>query len=263
VFSATQVPDICIIKNDSTHIDTLITFSYPLEDYFEKIGTRDLPGFKSCESNACTRGYQAVWLVENDSLFLLNIQGCNEYMSWCDEASLPNLHLMFGRQSKNNRVYADWVNGKYIFFEGDEIPYLKKQLFNAERILSFKNGKLKRTKRYLNVKPRKKSFGVEENTPEFLLSFIQQNINWKAIPKKDPSKWITDIEVLIKKNGYTQLSIKTTGSKSFKAAVEKELSRCLKNFRWFQYRQSGSRIEVSFVVKAQFDNEKQIITIIK
>ncbi|MBN1462470.1 MAG: hypothetical protein JW922_02185, partial [Paludibacteraceae bacterium] len=80
-FTASQVPDICIIKKDSVQ-DTLSIFVFPLEDYFELKGEKNLGGFKNCNSPSCSRGYQAVWLIENDSLFLINIQGCNEGMSW-------------------------------------------------------------------------------------------------------------------------------------------------------------------------------------
>lgn len=261
-FAATQVPDLCIIKKDTTESDTLVMFSYPLEEYFEKTGSRDLGGFKTCESPACSRGYQAVWLVENDSLFLINIQGCNEHMSWCDEASIPNLKKVFGEDSKSDRVYAKWVYGKYRCFEGDEIPYLKKQLFNAERLLNVKYGKVKRISKYQNVKTRDKSFGVETNTPEFLISVLQTNINWKALPKRD-NKWIADIEFTIKKNGKTTLKIKTNASKNAVTLIEEELLRCMKNYKWFQYREQGKRIEVSFNVKAQFEVDKQVITLIK
>lgn len=261
-FAATQVPDICIIKKDSTQSDTLVMFSYPLEEYFEKVGTRDLAGFKTCESTACSRGYQAVWLVENDSLFLVNIQGCNEHMSWCDEAAIPNLKKVFGDESINNKVFAKWSFGKYRCFEGDEIPYLKKQMFNSERIIVVKSGRVKKINRYVNVKTRDKSFGVERNTPEFILNTIQTNINWKALPKRE-QKWIADIEITIKKNGKTLIKVKTNASKNSIAQTEIELTRCLKNFKWFQYKQLGKKIDVAFSVKAQFEADKQIITIIK
>jgi hypothetical protein len=153
-FAASQVPDICIIKTAKTQ-DTLSAFVFPLEDYFELKGDRNLGGFKYCESNSCTRGYQAVWLVENDSLFLINIQGCNEQMSWCDESSIPNLKTLFGDSCINNRVYASWVSGNYRFFEGDEIPIIDKQIFNAERQVTFNQGKVKKNKRVVNVVPNK------------------------------------------------------------------------------------------------------------
>lgn len=131
-YGATQVPDICLIKKDSVHYDTLVFFVFPLEDYFDEVGSRDLAGFKSCESNSCTRGYQAIWLVENDSLFLYKLQGCNEHMSWCDESSIPDLKEIFGDECINDRVFARWAKGKYRAFDGKIIPCIKKQMFYTE-----------------------------------------------------------------------------------------------------------------------------------
>lgn len=261
--SATQVPDICIIKKDSTTSDTLAMFSYPLEDYFEKIGTRDLAGFKTCESPACTRGYQAVWFVENDSLFLINIQGCNEHMSWCDEAAIPNLKKIFDEALNNNKVFASWAYGSFRCFEGNEIPYLKSQMFVADRLLKIKQGKVTRIKRYVNVKKKSKSFAVEDNTPEFLLGIIQSNINWNVLPKRGTRQFVVDIQVVVKKNRRTQLTVKTNASKRSVQLIEQELKRCLKSLRWYQYTQLGRKITVSFNIKAEFDIDNKLITIIK
>ncbi|MDR3706555.1 MAG: hypothetical protein P4L28_11700 [Paludibacteraceae bacterium] len=261
-FAASQVPDICMIRKDTVQ-DTLAFFVYPLEDYFEQQGERNLGGFKSCESNACQRGYQAVWKVEHDSLFLVNIQGCNEHMSWCDETTLPNLRRIFGDQCVGNKVFAKWVFGKYRAFEGNEVPYLKKQLFNAERELKIIGGKVKWIHRYVNVMPRNKSFAVEPNTPDFMVYFIKSNLNWKAIPKRDPNKWIADMDIYIKKNGKAYVKIKTTGTTSFVTATEKEFNRVLQKTKWFKYREKGKRIEVCFNVRAEFDADKQIISVIK
>lgn len=263
LFAASQVPDICMIRKDTAAEDTLALFTYPLEDYFEQEGERNLGGFKSCESNACQRGYQAVWRVQNDSLFLINIQGCNEHMSWCDESALPSLRKVFGYKCVNNKVYATWATGKYIAFEGAEVPYLKKQLFNAERELKIDAGKVERIRRYINVKPRKKAFAVEQNTPDFIAYFIKTNINWKAIPRREPNKWIADMDFYIKKNGRSYVKLKTTGTQTFVVATEKEFNRIVKKMKWFKYRERGRRIEVCFNVRAEFDSEKELITVIK
>lgn len=263
IHSATQVPDICIIRKDTARLDTLVMFSYPLEDYFEKIGTRNLAGFKTCESPACSRGYQAVWLVENDSLFLINIQGCNEHMSWCDEAAIPNLKKIFGEASKQNKVFASWAYGSYRCFEGDVIPHLKNQMFVADRVLNIKQGELKKEKRYVNVIKKSKSFAVEENTPEFVLSIIQTNINWNALPKRGPKQFVVDIQLIIQKNRKTQIQVKTNASKRNLILIETELLRCLKKFKWYKYKQLGKNVSVSFNIKAEFDIDNKLITIIK
>lgn len=260
-FAASQVPDLCVFKKDTVQ-DTLSTFVFPLEDFFELIGERDLKGFKYCESPSCTRGYQAVWSIENDSLFLVNIQGCNEQMSWCDESSMPNLSLMFGTECVNNKVFAYWVTGKYRFFEGDEVPYIDKQIYKAERQVKIEKG-ITKIKRKVNVKPKKKAVEINERTPEFVLNTIHNNFNWRALPKLEKDKWYAELEVTVLKNRKTSLKLITDTPEEFRLAAEQEYLNCFKKIRWYKYKQMGKKVEVTFIVRAYFERQDQIITIVK
>lgn len=261
-FAASQVPDICIIKNKNT-LDTLSVYVFPLEEYFEIIGDKNLGGFKYCESNSCTRGYQAVWLVENDSLFLINIRGCNEQMSWCDESSIPDLKTMFGDSCINNRVFASWVSGNYRFFEGDEIPIIDKQIFNAEQQVTFNHGKAKKIKRKINVSCNKKSIEINEKTPEFILNTIREDFYWTNMPVMLKQKWYAEMEITVLKNKKTKIKLITDTSEEFRLAAEQEYLRCLDKIRWCQYKQMGKKFEIIFVVRAYFERNNKIITIIK
>lgn len=261
-FAASQVPDICIIKNDKTQ-DTLSVFVFPLEDYFELKGDRDLGGFKYCESNSCTRGYQAVWLIENDSLFLVNIQGCNKQMSWCDESSMPNLKTMFGDACVNNKVFANWVNGNYRFLEGNEIPIIDKQIFNAEYQVAINQGKVKKIKRKINVSCDKKSIEINEKTPEFILNTIGERFYWTNMPVMLKQKWYAEMEITVLKNKKTIIKLITDTSEEFRLAAEQEFIRCLDKIRWCKYKQMGKKLEITFVVRAYFERNTKTITIIK
>lgn len=74
IFATAQYPDILIDGKD-----TVAIFSNPLERYLEKKQKRKFCGEKlSWTSTACYRGYQATWIILNDSLFLLNVRnGCD------------------------------------------------------------------------------------------------------------------------------------------------------------------------------------------
>jgi len=261
-FAASQVPDICIIKKDSTQ-DTLVVFVYPLEEYFDLQGSHEIPGFKNCNSPSCARGYQAVWKIQNDSLFLINLQGCNEQMSWCDESAMPNLKAMFGDECQNNKVFAKWVTGKYRFMHGDEVPLINKQIFDTEKQITFLAGKVKRNRKVVNVKSRRNGFEVIQSTPDFILYLIHTNLNWKALPKLDKDKWYAEIDVTILKNGKTAIKLITDTKEDFRAVAEQEYLKCLKKVRWYHYRQLGKNVEVKFVVRATFERTEQLITIIK
>jgi len=68
-----QVPDILIYKGD-----TLSLFSNPLEPYLKSKGFED--NDRGCNSSACWRGYVATWVLRNDSLFLMSIKSCSNYV---------------------------------------------------------------------------------------------------------------------------------------------------------------------------------------
>jgi hypothetical protein len=262
LFAGSQVPDICIFQKDSLK-DTLSTYAYPLETYLDQQDDRSLGGFKNCNSPACVRGYQAVWLVKKDSLFLINIQGCNEQMSWCDESAIPSLKNIFGESVKNKRVFANWVNGNYRFFKGNEIPLLNKPMFESEKQVAFKNGKAKRIKHIRNVIPRRKAYKVTQNTPEMIVSLMQSDLDWHNLPESRFYKWYGEMTITILKNGKTSVKLITDTDEAFRAAAEAEYQKCLNKVRWYKYCQNKKKVEVSFVVRAQFFRNDQTIKIIK
>ena len=76
-----QNPDYIVYKGDTIPIYTLI-----LETYFDKIKKKnegELFGLKFREGSSfnCWRGYQAFYIVKNDSLFLTDILECGEVYS--------------------------------------------------------------------------------------------------------------------------------------------------------------------------------------
>ena len=77
-FASPQMPDYIIFKGDTTATYTLL-----LEQYFQlqdKADQGKLFGlsFRNGASFNCWRGYQAIYKVENDSLFLVDIIDCGE-----------------------------------------------------------------------------------------------------------------------------------------------------------------------------------------
>ncbi len=262
IFAASQVPDLCVFKKDSIQ-DTLSVFIFPLEDFFDIIGDKDLKGFKYCESPSCVRGYQAIWEIQNDSLFLISIQGCNEQMSWCDESAMPDLKLMFGSECENNKVFAYWVNSNYRFFEGKEVPLIDKQIYKADRIVKVRKGIITKNKRKLNIKPKKKANEINLSTPEFILYTIHNNFNWRDLPKIKKDKWYAELEITVKKNRKTSIKIITDTPENFRIAAEKEYNKSLKKVRWYKYKQLGKKVELKFTVRAYFERNDQKITIVK
>ena len=71
-YSTAQVPDLLIYNGD-----TLMLFSNPLEFFYNETNPKPVTFVETnCSSTACWRGYQATWLIENDSLYLIKIDAC-------------------------------------------------------------------------------------------------------------------------------------------------------------------------------------------
>ncbi|QHT68057.1 hypothetical protein GXP67_16125 [Rhodocytophaga rosea] len=73
-----QRPDLLIYQGD-----TLALYANPLEAYYTEQNPRPRNfGINSCWSTACWRGYQALWEIREDHLYLLAIMDCcyrNDY----------------------------------------------------------------------------------------------------------------------------------------------------------------------------------------
>lgn len=72
-FGTAQVPDLIIYKGD-----TLILHANPLESYYNKDNPRPKHFYVSgYGSTACWRGYQAIWEIKDNKLYLNAIQDCH------------------------------------------------------------------------------------------------------------------------------------------------------------------------------------------
>ncbi len=190
VFATAQVPDLMVIGKD-----TFLMHTNPLEIYLDSIGNRDFPDFKGGGSTACWRGYQAVWRVENDSMFLVKIQSCHR-----DEGDVDaNLEKMFGDKFINGKVYAYWFTGlivlphgrlkkyvhmgygstysKYLLLEINEGQFKQKLKFNNRKYESFKTKQFelfKKTPEYKKTVEDLKKGGNEDEKfiDSFLRSFV-------------------------------------------------------------------------------------------
>ena len=116
VTGSPQSPDLLIYKGDTIGVYNLL-----LEQYFEQIKKNDdvkgkLFGlnFKDGASLNCWRGYQAIYKIENNSLWLEQITSCNEYFytdSINIEASKKKINGIFGDKVKNGKVLINWFSG--------------------------------------------------------------------------------------------------------------------------------------------------------
>lgn len=105
-----QLPDYLIYEGDTLPIYSLI-----LEAYFEKINASDegdLFGlkFRAGASLNCWRGYQAIFKIDRDSLFLEHILYCGELFNGAIDTSTSKNKMkeLFPKKYSNEKVHADW-----------------------------------------------------------------------------------------------------------------------------------------------------------
>jgi hypothetical protein len=71
-FGTGQISDLLIIGKDTIHLK-----SFPMEQLISKEKLSPfIIGNQFILSSACMRGYQAIWIIKNDSLYLQEIRGC-------------------------------------------------------------------------------------------------------------------------------------------------------------------------------------------
>jgi len=177
-FSTGQVPDYLIIDND-----TIAIFSNPLEQYFEKVGNREIIGLKTWGSTACWRGYKAIWRLKNDSLFLVAITSCHSFSDMRD----ADLDLMFGENYKNNSVFASWFSGNIMAPKGELLQYVHMgyaSVYEEEQYFTFENGKMTKIKTKSNkklakkVRFHKKEIEIAKQVQDTLFYYVKKNVNW-------------------------------------------------------------------------------------
>ncbi|MBB4804275.1 hypothetical protein HNP37_004362 [Flavobacterium nitrogenifigens] len=150
ILASPQMPDFIIYKKD-----TIATYNLILEKYLQKkdtANTNTLFGlsFRGNSSFNCWRGYQAIYKIENDSLFIVDIINCGELINRkIDKTqSLEKLKSIFGEKLKNDRVHIDWFEGILNFPRTNEVlrwDGVFYKIFEKEKLITISNGVVLKT----------------------------------------------------------------------------------------------------------------------
>lgn len=151
LFASPQVPDYIIFRGD-----TIATYNLILEQYLqreEQTPSEKLFGlsFRNRSNGGfsfnCWRGYQAIYKIDNDSLFLVDIISCGEYRNGKIDkaASIEKMKILFSDQVLNDRVYITWFSGDINFPLTDRIlrwDGVFYTIFQKERVVNISGGKV-------------------------------------------------------------------------------------------------------------------------
>lgn len=199
IVASPQLPDYIVYKNDTIPIYNLI-----LEDYLQKKNPDEISlfGFSMRNSKeasryrlSCWRGYQAIYKIENDSLFLSDIIACGTLKNINKKQSGENINLIFGDKGTNGKIFIDWFNGelnfptkpesnKIIRWDGFfEIIYL------YETLITVKKGKVEKVldiENYIDM-PDKINRMKRDTIQSIIFEGIKE-YNWKKRDKFDCSE---------------------------------------------------------------------------
>ena len=201
VFATPQTGDILIWNGD-----TLDLRSNPLkfrEDHdllrtqiFKEVEKQTIATFSNKDNlwlltSTCWRGYQAEWIVQNDSIFLNNIYHC-----FFDEVKI-NLNNIFPNNRENEKIFASWINGELFVPRGNCIPRndcivygfgwdFRNFLREYETVLFVENGLLKSYETFQNRIVKNLDWVVFDEQDRI----VSNNINWENLPSLSDGRYV-------------------------------------------------------------------------
>lgn len=238
------MPDYIIYKKDTIAIYNLL-----LEDYFHKVGATDQGqlfglSFRDNSSTSCWRGYQAVYIIENDSLFLRCILFCGELSYRKDslnfKSSDEKIKQIFGDKVVNKKIYVDWYTGKISLPRGDLLRWdgVFSRTYYKEEILSFKKGVLSKKKfvnNYIDLPNgisrdfSKEKYDTDNKLITDTIFSIIQKQDWKKLSDCDCDQRYL---IIINARGkIRQIKLLSYLDEKENDEYEKELKKCISKFK--------------------------------
>jgi len=145
LFASPQMPDYVVYGKD-----TIATYNLILEQYLQKQDTsktEQLFGltFRNGASFNCWRGYQAIYKIQNDSLFLVDIINCGERRNrqFNKKESIEKIEAIFKDKLVNGKVFINWFSGYINFPLSDKVlrwDGVFYKIFEKEKVITISNG---------------------------------------------------------------------------------------------------------------------------
>ena len=188
-----QMPDYIIFKGD-----TIATYNLILEQYFqmqEKPDQGELFGlsFRDGATFNCWRGYQAIYKINNDSLFLVDIITCGELKNGKIDtaASTRKMKSIFNNIVADGEVFINWFSGDISFplnnkvLRWDGVFY---KIFEKETVVSISDGKILKVEDVDNYEEVSNAIDRKDKSKLSDLLFKQlKKVRWKNTDKFDCS----------------------------------------------------------------------------
>lgn len=271
IYASPQMPDYIIYKND-----TIATYNLLVEQYLQKhdqTNREQLFGltFRDGASFNCWRGYQAIYKIQNDSLFLSDIINCGSIRNktFDRSASLQKMHAIFGNKLVGDKVFIDWFSGELSFpltnklLRWDGVFY---RIYEEEKVLNLLEGKLLKVENVNNYTNVPKGIDRHYNIKisDILFKYIKK-VKFKNTDDCDCSE-----KYLITINEYGKIAnVKTVKYKSVDEIVDieekKEYSYCtnavfeaLKNLKFDIIKDKGKSLPEDVYLKIWVEDNGKV-----
>lgn len=269
-----QIPDYIIFKGD-----TIATYNLILEQYLQKIGEAEQGklfglSFRDGASTNCWRGYQAIYKIDNDSLFLVDIIYCGERRNGKIDkaASAQKMRTMFGNKFLNDKVYIDWFTGDISFhlknpnnkvLRWDGVFY---KIFEQETVIKISFGKVLSIADVNNYEDSPRGIDRKDKSKLSDILFNQiKKARWKNTDKFDCSdKYLVTIgedgkvSKVIMPEYPTQDSIDKYWDKDEYNYCINNVFKALRNLKFDIIKDKGKPISEDVYFEIWFDNRRKI-----
>lgn len=239
-FATGQRSDLIIYEGD-----TLALLSLPLEEFLGEYNERlrKYPILKLTCSTDLWRGYQALWKLENDRLFLIDVYLCGNK----DKSILKEF---FQTQAP---IKAKWFTDQLFIQHGKMIKYNHTgfdRYFQEETVVDIEQGNIIGKERYVNgIRPNDSGF---PNDPDSIITEVYRRINWENLPELSKDKKLI---VRLKTGEIDSLTIVRDNAGE---AYIKELQTVLNKFPQLKkFYVRGKPLEETYSFQVIFSNERR------
>ena len=115
-YSTEQTPDILIVGQDTFYL----FYTFPIEELELTIDSNPFTkkGEYEITISSCWRGYQAIWEIENNKLYLQGINSCHSDSTY-DYSIVIDFFINNGYEPKieNGRIVADWFSTNLVKYD--------------------------------------------------------------------------------------------------------------------------------------------------
>lgn len=209
IIGSPQIPDYIIYENDTIPTYNLLVEQYLQTQKNDNGRLFDLSFRNSIDDHLgismnCWRGYQAIYKIENDSLFVCAIIDCHSLENKNQKPS-NYIKKLFGDKVKSDKVFISWYSGDISFPKKSKQNKILRwdgvfeRVFRYETAIKVENGKIIEVSNEENYIDSENGIDrMEKDSIGRILFQHIKNYKWTKLDKFDCGERYT---ILIGKNG--------------------------------------------------------------